>query len=438
MTGCPVWFEDPNPSPAPTPGTWTIMVYLDADNNLEPYGIEDFNEMEGVDLENSGINVVVLMDRIPGYDSSNGNWTDTRVFHVEYDPLGPDNTDIVSPEVFCPNLYLRPGFYHELNMGDPAVCSAFIDFCKIYYPADNYFLILWDHGDGWMKKSISGSSSYTTKGVCYDESTSGYDRLYTKELGDAVRDKGLTVIGFDACFEGMLEVAYEIRNDASYMIASEETEDADGWEYDDWLSTFASSGQSAEDLYTEVITAYFNRYKDVTGATLSAVDLSQIDALMTEMNNFSDAVYSAITNSTIQSQVQDTLLTKVEKFWDYYSGYGDVNLDIYDLAYVIKNDYDIADSEADDLMTAVTNVVVDEWHNTTDTGDDGNPNANGIAIHCCPIEAYFVTYISPAYLNGYNWDYNLEFVEDSTWVPSNSGGYPTGPGLLYRVWYESF
>ena len=56
---------------------WTVMVYLDGDNDLESAAIEDLNEMEQVG-SNSNLNIVVLFDRVSGYNSSNGDWTDTR------------------------------------------------------------------------------------------------------------------------------------------------------------------------------------------------------------------------------------------------------------------------------------------------------------------------------------------------------------------------
>ncbi|MGB2825071.1 MAG: clostripain-related cysteine peptidase, partial [Thermoplasmata archaeon] len=40
---------------------WTVMVYLDGDNNLEPYGLSDLAEMEAVGSVD-GVNVIVLMD----------------------------------------------------------------------------------------------------------------------------------------------------------------------------------------------------------------------------------------------------------------------------------------------------------------------------------------------------------------------------------------
>ena len=64
---------------------WTFMVYLDADNNLEKYGIKDLNEMEKIGSTDE-VNVVVLFDRWNGTngepeddDTTNGNWTNTKL-----------------------------------------------------------------------------------------------------------------------------------------------------------------------------------------------------------------------------------------------------------------------------------------------------------------------------------------------------------------------
>ena len=60
---------------------WTFMVYISADNDLEPYGIIDLNMMEYIG-STSNVEIVVQMDRTSGYDTSNGNWTGTRRYHV--------------------------------------------------------------------------------------------------------------------------------------------------------------------------------------------------------------------------------------------------------------------------------------------------------------------------------------------------------------------
>ena len=58
LTGC---FLFP---PINNTAEWTVMVYLDADNNLESAGIDDINEMEIVG-STTEVNVVVQVDRIP-------------------------------------------------------------------------------------------------------------------------------------------------------------------------------------------------------------------------------------------------------------------------------------------------------------------------------------------------------------------------------------
>ncbi|MFX0091406.1 MAG: hypothetical protein ACFFBD_06550 [Candidatus Hodarchaeota archaeon] len=67
--------------------TWTVMIYLDADCNLESAGIEDINEMETVGSSDK-LNIIALVDRTSGYDTSNGDWTGTRVYKIKRDSSG--------------------------------------------------------------------------------------------------------------------------------------------------------------------------------------------------------------------------------------------------------------------------------------------------------------------------------------------------------------
>ncbi len=57
--------------------TWTYMVYMGADTNLEGDALSDFLEMASVG-STSAVNIVVQLDRSDFYDTSFGDWTDTR------------------------------------------------------------------------------------------------------------------------------------------------------------------------------------------------------------------------------------------------------------------------------------------------------------------------------------------------------------------------
>src|SRR5512136_560359 len=83
---------------------WTFMVYLDADNNLEDVGIDNFLSMAQIGSTND-VEIVVLFDRSSSYDARYGDWSSTKRFHVEKD-MTPDAANGVD--------------LGELNMADPA------------------------------------------------------------------------------------------------------------------------------------------------------------------------------------------------------------------------------------------------------------------------------------------------------------------------------
>src|SRR4030095_16659187 len=64
---------------------WTVLVYMGGDNNLEDGLENDLDEFEIAGGSTSSVRVLVLLDRAHDYDTSNGDWTDTRVFEVGAD-----------------------------------------------------------------------------------------------------------------------------------------------------------------------------------------------------------------------------------------------------------------------------------------------------------------------------------------------------------------
>src|SRR5512134_1963714 len=56
---------------------WTVMVYISGDNDLESYVVSDIETELAPTGSTGDIQVVALADRIPGYDISAGDWTET-------------------------------------------------------------------------------------------------------------------------------------------------------------------------------------------------------------------------------------------------------------------------------------------------------------------------------------------------------------------------
>ncbi len=249
---------------------WTVMIYLAADNDLEEYGIGDVNEMEVVG-STTNVNVVVQMDRAPGYDSTNGNWTDARRLYITRDR----DVDRINSEV----VETLP----ETNTGDPAVLADFVTWTMDNFPAQRYALILWDHGGSWL-------------GVATDSSSRDND-LSMPELDEALSRIGhpLDLIGFDACLMGGFEVYRTVAPYAEVAVAAEETIPGFGWEYATPLQALARNpGMDAEALGSNFVDAFVAFYTDVVtyydAFDLGAVRLAEADQLASAIDSFVTSV----------------------------------------------------------------------------------------------------------------------------------------------------
>ncbi|MBU7015067.1 MAG: hypothetical protein HXS52_09830 [Theionarchaea archaeon] len=399
--------------PASCQSSWTVMVYMDGDNNLEAAAIDDLNELEAIG-SSTEVNILVQLDRIEGWDSSNGDWTSTRRYFVPQDLNGYDSL-IVS------TLIADLG---ELNMGDPTTLTNFVDWARTNYPADNYLLVLWDHGDGWKTRltQITTKGKITSiqkkeplKGVCLDD-TSG-DYLTMPDLRTALNaatsggTDPLDIIGFDACLMAMLEVEYEVMPYCSYMVGSEESVPFDGWDYlttTNWLVTnFACT---PDQLASRIVTDYMNFYGFLGFETHSAVDLSLTSALATAVSTMATDLANGLPGyfSGIQA-ARD----QVEVYMDYDF------IDLYHFAQLLQAEIPDAQIQIDtqNVMNAVTAAVIQEGHGVS------NSDSHGVSIY---FPYGFCSYLS---------SYSLEtsFAASTAWDEFLISYYTTVPPPTHSV-----
>lgn len=257
---------------------WTIIVYLAADNNLETMGLSDLDEMEKVGSVD-GVNVVVLMDTLTATEGTHWYFVGANQNHIDLES-GLNDCDCEEVAGGCPG---------ELNMGNPETLTYCLEKAIAFAPAENYMLVLWDHGGGWW-------------GVCYDESSllpsGSMDRLTMDEVQRAVKAAKqpsgepveLAIIGYDACFMGMVEVAYENRDLADYMVASITTVPGPGWDYTQWLSGIQKTDKSAFEVSKKAADTYVEFYDICAGAglggypftSMGVFDLKEVPALVME------------------------------------------------------------------------------------------------------------------------------------------------------------
>ncbi len=280
-TGCSEEVDSPDPIIGPpiyTPGDkWTIMIYGDGDNNLEEFLLSDIEEMKDGYVNNQGLNLIVLADRIQTFTSSTfgfgEDFSDTRLYRITSGAATRIGGGTQFPEITTTSDY-------EANMADAAILKKFIQFCKANYPANHYALVLWNHGLGPRKKG--GSSTATVelhhKGVCADDTSYG-DYLYTAEISDLLTaNESVDLLGFDACLMGSVEIAYQYRPgnggfSADVMVASPPVEWGYGWKYDNILERLNTDGGDNGE-YSDVVGT--GRELNYDPATMTAADLGRI------------------------------------------------------------------------------------------------------------------------------------------------------------------
>jgi hypothetical protein len=359
---------------------WTVLVYLDADNNLEREAVDDFLEMSSVG-SSPEVNVVVQFDRIPGYDSRYGDWTGTKRFHVQQG-MTPQPANALSD-------------LGEANMGDPQTLGSFLAWGMASFPARHTAAIIWNHGDGWRRASFYKEPR---KAIAWDD-TNGRDSLDIAELGDVLSTvtgggaNPIDLLAFDACLMAMVEIDAQISPYVRVRTASEETEPGTGYPFDTILADLrAHPLWAAADLGKSIVARYYEAYE---GETHSAVDLgagyaalvTAIDRLAGTMIANQGALVTAIGDARREAQ----------QFQLHY-------VDLYDLALRLSEAAQIpaVQQAAQTVMDAVDAVVLAEQH--------GGywPGATGVTI-------YFPGR-STAWDSAYDGDSNyLDFTASTRW-----------------------
>ncbi|MCL2209669.1 MAG: clostripain-related cysteine peptidase [Treponema sp.] len=416
---------------------WTFVIYMAADNDLEGAAITNFNELEAVQYGNAPISILVLLDRSPYYDMTNGNWTDTRLFEVTPDPDGLTSI-IKSQRVDCPELGLSKDSETELNTADPMVLSRLIDFAKRVYPAEHYALFIWGHGTGWRSGPSSGTSNTPLKAIAIDDTHGHYMSL--PSFGRAVNGKGLSLIGFDTCYGAVLEVAYEVRNNAELFAGSQGAILSTGWDYTTLFNNFLQKPYlSISDLGNSIQYQYSKRYGGLNTATISQIQLSWIENLYNKFNAFSGVVADSITEQDSRDEVLNQILFHVES--QYFTSFpSDLYIDILDYTKKItairasitssESQQNAMINSANDLENALKKAVPVSWAQ--------NGTVNKIGVHVIPLQGIGVPAASHelAYIRNSMALDKSAFVENSAnWVPNAT---PQSGSLLDKLFYWNY
>lgn len=278
------------------PADWAIYWYLCGSDLESKHGAAslDIDEMLAMKLPEH-VKVVIETGGASG-------WKNSKV-----------KEDVLTRFVYDQNGLKKVGTKELSNMGEQETFSDFLSYCYEQHPAENSMVILWNHGGGVLG------------GVAYDE-IYGLDSLSMTELQNAfsasfpeTEQPVFDIIGFDACLMANIDTAKIISPYASYMIASQELEPGNGWNYTGILQAIASNPKiTPEELGISVCDSFMDgciKYKTEAEATLSLIDLKKAESLFEHFQTYGDELFA-------QSLEDETLFASLGRAADSSEGYG--------------------------------------------------------------------------------------------------------------------
>lgn len=237
----------------------------------------------------------------------------------------------------------------DVNMADPKNLADFIEWGIKNYPAENYWVVISNHGDSW-------------KGAAQDEGHHGWMSLPQIEsaLKEAREKTGrkLDLLSFDCCHMASTEVVHQFKDEARYMVASEEVMGYIGLPYEQLLGE--ARDLSARQMAERLVQVSKANPEDIP--TFSAIDLEKVPALSQAVTNLGQA----IVNSPLSGAELRQVLTATQAYWEYR--------DLHHLAGNLAEKDPALQQAGAEVQAALKEAVIAEQHAET------HPHSNGLQI----------------------------------------------------------
>lgn len=336
---------------------WTVLVYMNAANDLAMFSSLNVNQMEQV-ADNPDVRFVVQWKQA-GFVAPDFPFQGTRRYLVRHDTTGSIASDLIED--------MGKG----VDMGSPRTLREFCEWGRSTFPSDRYVLVIWNHGNGWRR---APHEAMPTRGVSYDDEFG--TSINTWELAQNLGPDKWDIIAWDASLMQMLEVAYEIQDQAQFVVGSEESPPGEGYPYDRIFKVFRDNpNASTRDLTKAFVDGmlavpeYRNRK-----ITQSVIDTSRLPALATALNSLAAQLIANVNSiggniQVVRQNTQTYSQTSVRYYRDLFDLCRNIRTEIVNTP--VRN-------AAQNVQIAVQNAVVWEGHN------DQSPNSNGISIDFSP------------------------------------------------------
>jgi len=246
---------------------WTVGCYFAADNGLDYAVLDDMNELTSVGSTPS-VTVVIQVDRLGKAER----------YFAQKDSL------VLLQEI------------GDINSGDPETLKEFGRWLGMYFSAEHYLLVVWDHGNGWEKK-----------GICYEGSS--FISIAGGEFREAIKSissslgKNIDVLLLDACLMQMVEVASEVYPFVDFMVGSEQLVPDFGFPYDKILLMLTSEPLVEIKAFSDSISSFYVQYckKEGIDGQASSMKLVSFTNLLQSIKSLITLLRSDPQNSLIRS-----------------------------------------------------------------------------------------------------------------------------------------
>jgi hypothetical protein len=249
--------------------SWTVLVYMAADNNLATNGKLDINSMESVP-QPENLNLIVQADFPEG----------AKRYRIKQ-----DNSAEISSPVLQHMGSIDSGSYHTLQ--------DFINWGFAAYPSDKKMLVIWSHSNSWYKSDDS-------KWICPDDGSQNLISVYNGDLARAFQGTPhLDVLMFDACSMQGIEVLTEVHQFADYVIGSADLVPVNGFPYETIIPLFSGNLDS---IITQIPELYVESYLPLGELnpgpyywtiTCSSIATALIPQFNTVFSEFNSSYYDA-------------------------------------------------------------------------------------------------------------------------------------------------
>ncbi len=252
---------------------WTMICYLAGDNFLDWFMKENMKELINAGSSNS-VNVIAFLDTTDN---------DTKVFEF-------NNGDLVRIPTRIVNYSWAES---ELNTGDPQTLIDYASWAVREYPAKKYFILLGGYGEGWIGLMHDMNNGQGNIDVLSLDELEYSLKAITKEINQVNGNEKIDILGLDACYMGMLEIMYQVKDYADYLISSENEEALDGWPYDKIVETIIENPEMDCSQFSScIVDSYLDSVKGSPSKisnvlTLSVVNLDLIGTVVEEIDALS-------------------------------------------------------------------------------------------------------------------------------------------------------